>query len=107
MLKFLLTLNDSGGGGNTPDFSGLMQQVTIYVNLALGLLIGLIALAAIIKAAVISGKMIAAADDHERRGSLWDGIKWIIIILGVVIVIDGLANIIIQIVKSSVTPINN
>jgi len=105
MLKFLASLNDSGDG-NTPDFSGLMQKVTLYVNLILAALIGLIALVAIVKATIIIVKIIFAADDHERRASLWDGMKWIIIALGAAIVIDGLANIIIQIVKASLNQIN-
>lgn len=89
-----------------PDFSGVIDAVSIWVNAALGILVVLEVIFATIKAIWIWWSVIRNSDEPDTRAIYLSALKWpIIAIIGTLVVI-GLSNVVIQIVKSAGLTIN-
>ena len=91
---------------NAPEMNGVIDTVTIWVNAALGILVVLEVIFATVKAIWIWWSVIRNSDEPDTRAIYLSALKWpIIAIIGTLIVI-GLSNVVIQIVKASGLTIN-
>lgn len=91
---------------NAPDFSGVIDAVTVWVNAALGILVILEVIFATVKAIWIWWSVIRNSDEPDTRAIYLNALKWpIIAIIGTLVVI-GLSNVVIQIVKQAGLTIN-
>lgn len=92
--------------GSVPDFSGIIDTVTIWVNAALGILVVLEVIFATVKAIWIWWSVIRNSDEPDTRATYISALKWpMIAIIGTCVVI-ALSNVIIQIVKATSLGIN-
>ncbi|MDQ7983020.1 MAG: hypothetical protein REH79_02215 [Spiroplasma sp.] len=86
---------------DAPDMNGVIDAVTIWVNAALGVLVVLEVVFATVKAIWIWWSVIRNSDEPDTRAIYLSSLKWpIIAIIGTLVVI-GLSNVVIQIVKQS------
>ncbi|MDQ7983030.1 MAG: hypothetical protein REH79_02265 [Spiroplasma sp.] len=98
ILSKSIIFADSGG---VPDFGGIINTVTIWVNAALGVLVTLEVIFATVKAVWIWWSVIRNSDEPDTRATYLSALKWpIIAIIGTCVVI-ALSNVVIQIVKSA------
>ncbi len=99
MLQFILSKLSILA--DTPDFTGVISTVTIWVNASLGVLVVLEVIFATVKAIWIWWSVIRNSDEPDTRAIYLSSLKWpVIAIIGTLVVI-GLSNVIIQIVKHS------
>ncbi|MCL6428768.1 hypothetical protein LT335_00316 [Spiroplasma sp. JKS002669] len=99
MLQFILSKISILA--DTPDFNGVISTVNIWVNASLGVLVVLEVIFATIKAIWIWWSVIRNSDEPDTRAIYLSSLKWpVIAIIGTLVVI-GLSNVIIQIVKHS------
>lgn len=96
-LSFLSILADA----STPDFSGVITTITIWVNAALAILVVLEVLFATVKAIWIWWSVIRNSDEPDTRAIYLSSLKWPMIAIVGTCVVVGLANVVIQIVKSA------
>lgn len=89
-----------------PDMNGVIDAVSIWVNAALGILVVLEVIFATVKAIWIWWSVIRNSDEPDTRAIYLSSLKWpIIAIIGTLVVI-GLSNVVIQIVKQAGLTIN-
>ncbi|MGL5268589.1 MAG: Mbov_0395 family pilin-like conjugal transfer protein [Spiroplasma sp.] len=86
---------------DVPDMTSVIDAVTGWVNAALGVLVILEVVFATLKAIWIWWSVIRNSDEPDTRAVYLSSLKWpIIAIIGTLVVI-GLSNVVIQIVKQS------
>ncbi|MGL5268583.1 MAG: Mbov_0395 family pilin-like conjugal transfer protein [Spiroplasma sp.] len=89
-----------------PDMNGVIDAVSIWVNAALGILVVLEVIFATVKAIWIWWSVIRNSDEPDTRAIYLSSLKWpIIAIIGTLVVI-GLSNVVIQIIKQAGLTIN-
>lgn len=89
-----------------PDMNGVIDAVSVWVNAALGILVVLEVIFATVKAIWIWWSVIRNSDEPDTRAIYLSALKWpIIAIIGTLVVI-GLSNVVIQIVKQAGLTIN-
>lgn len=84
-----------------PDMTSIIDAVTIWVNAALGVLVILEVVFATIKAIWIWWSVIRNSDEPDTRAVYLSSLKWPIIAIVGTLVVIGLSNVVIQIVKQS------
>ena len=100
MLQFILS-KLSILADTEPDFNGVISTVNVWVNASLGVLVVLEVMFATVKAIWIWWSVIRNSDEPDTRAIYLSSLKWpVIAIIGTLVVI-GLSNVIIQIVKHS------
>lgn len=106
MINSILNQPTIFADAGTPDFSGIINTVTIWVNAALGILVVLEVIFATVKAIWIWWSVIRNSDEPDTRATYLNALKWpMIAIIGTCVVI-ALSNVIIQIVKAAGLGIN-
>lgn len=86
---------------NVPSMDGIIDTVTIWVNAALGVLVVLEVIFATVKAIWIWWSVIRNSDDPDTRAVFLSSLKWPVIAIVGTLVVIGLSNVVIQIVKQS------
>lgn len=86
---------------DAPNMDGIIDIVIVWVNAALGVLVVLEVIFATVKAIWIWWSVIRNSDEPDTRAVFLSSLKWpVIAIIGTLVVV-GLSNVVIQIVKQS------
>lgn len=82
----------------TPDFSGVTKEVTIWVNAALAVLVALEVVFATVKAIWIWWSVIRNSDEPDTRAIYLSSLKWPVIAIVGTLTVIGIANVVIKLV---------
>ncbi|MDI4567524.1 MAG: hypothetical protein E7Y34_00320 [Mycoplasma sp.] len=95
------------GIDNSQGFNKIIIEITKWTNAVLGVLVLLMVLFAIVKSVWIWFSVIKNSDSPDTRAIFLNALKWPFIAIIGVLVLIGISNIAIQIVKGMNLNINN